>query len=334
MDSPILSSARGLRILVALVSLAVCALASALALAPSTEAADTTDRATNDDSVRKSVEAPRDGVVEIDGVTGSVVVSGWDRASVEVTGRLGRDLDSVLLERRGERVLLRVHQSLAGTPADLNIRVPRAARLEVDSMSLALRITGVAGGVDTNVTSGTQRLTGAGTDSAAVRLETVSGVLQVDGALGELELLAVSGPIGVNAEVAQLRVDSVNGPQDLRLRGARRLDLDSLNGPISLELLDPSPRLVVSASTFNGRFTLMLDPNQPMLVEATAKHGRIENGLGGDEERSSRDGFQAVLTTRLGEPTGDAGGDSVGGPGRGHIKASTYRGDIVLRPLR
>ena len=302
-----------------------CALASSVVLAPRIDAADTADRTSTEDAVRKSVEAPADGVVEIDGVTGAVVVSGWDRETVEVTGRLGRDLDSVLLERRGERVLLRVRQSLAGTPADLSIRVPRAARLEVHSMSLDLRITGVTGGVDTNVISGTQRLTGASAESAAVRLESVSGVLQVDGALRELELLAVSGPIDVNAEVAQLRVDSVNGPQDLRVRGARRLDVDSLNGPILLELTEPSRRLVASASTFNGQLTLGLDPSRALMVEATAKHGRIENGLGGDEGRSTRNGFQAVLTTRLGEGQADDGG--------GRVTASTYRGDIVLRPL-
>lgn len=288
-------------------------------------AADTTDRSADDD-LRKSVEAPADGVVEIDGVTGTVVVSGWDRTSVEVTGRLGRDLESVLLERRGERVLLRVRQSLAGTPADLKIRVPRAARLEVESMSLDLRITGVTGGIDTNVISGTQRLTGVGPESAAVRLETVSGVLQVDGALRELELLAVSGPIGVDAEVEQLRVDSVNGPQDLRLRGTRRLDLDSLNGPIELDLVDPSRRLVASASTFNGRLSLGLDPARPMAVEATTKHGRIDNRLGGDEKRLRRDGFQAVLTTRFGAAASE--GEA------GRVTASTYRGDIVLRRLR
>lgn len=292
------------------------------------------DDSVSDDSVRQSVEAPLDGVVEIDGVTGTLVVSGWDRPSVEVTGRLGRDLESVLLERRGERVLLRMRQSLVGRPANLSIRVPRAARLEVESMNLDLRITGITGGVDTHVISGTQRLTGAGADSEAVRLETVSGVLQVDGALREVELLAVSGPIGVDAQVEELRVDSVNGPQDLRLRGARRVDLDSLNGPIQLDLLEPSPRLVASASTFNGRLSLGLEATQKMVVEATAKHGRIDNRAGGDEERSTRDGFQAVLTARFGgSAKGPMNGGAMGEGAGGRITASTYRGDIVLRPL-
>ncbi|MDA8017467.1 MAG: hypothetical protein MPN21_08450 [Thermoanaerobaculia bacterium] len=271
--------------------------------------------------------ASLDGVVEIDQVRGTVVVSGWDRPKVEVTGRLGRDLDSVLLERRGERVLLRVHESLRGASADLSIRVPRGARLEIESMSLDLRVTGVEGGVDSNVVSGTQRLTGSGMDSGVVRLETVSGVLQVDGLLGELVLLAVSGPVGVDATVRQLRVDTVNGPQDLRLQGVRRAHVDSLNGPVALNLLGFSAPAVVRATTFNGTLDLGLGAGTPALIDAAAKHGRIDNQLGGDERRREMSGYQAALETRVGaqedleEPSAQ-------------VSVSTYRGDILLRPLR
>ena len=281
-----------------------------LAFMPRLQAAETTGATEGD--VRKSVEAPAEGVVEIDQVTGTVVVSGWDRSEVEVTGRLGRNLDSVLLEPRGDRVLLRMRQSLqGGGAADLSIRIPRGARLEVESMSLDLRVTGVLGGVDSNIVSGTQRLTGAGAESGSVRLETVSGVLQVDGILSELELMAVSGPVGVDAAVDRLRVDTVNGPQDLRLRDARRVDVNSLNGAIVLQLASPSPRLVVAGKTFNGSLTLGFDAEVSAHIEAVAQHGRIENRLGGDEKRS---------------------GEGEHDPAR--IAVSTYRGDIVLRPLR
>lgn len=292
------------------------------------------------DDVRKSVDASPDGVVQLDGVTGTVSVSGWDRPRVEVTGRLGRGLDSVLLERRGDRVLLRIDQSLLrGNSADLGIRIPAGSRLEVQSMSLDVRVAGLRGGVEANIVSGTQRVTGAGHDSKPVHLETVSGVLQVDGTLGEVELVAVSGPVIVDATLDRLRTDTTNGPQDLRLRGASRVEFDSLNGPIALDLRSPSPRLWASGSTFNGSLQVGLDADTAIYFEASARHGRIENRLGGAETRPERDGYQAVITTRLGtqpaQPPKTAQGSAAGeAPMGATVQVSTYRGDIVLRPLR
>lgn len=290
------------------------------------------------DSVRRTVAAAPGGVVQIDQVTGSLRVSGWDRPVVEVTGRLGRDLDSVLLERRGDRVLLRMKESLRGRSADLSIRMPAGSRLEIQSMSLDLRVTDVAGAVDVQVTSGTQRVTGAGAEVGPVRLETVSGVLFVDGVLGELELVAVSGPVDVDAELRRLAVDTVNGPQDLRVRGAARVEADSLNGPLELDLAEPSPRLVARAGTFNGSLRLGLAADAPARVEATARRGRIDNRLGGDEESPrGSGGADAGSTERTVWLGGARSADSAAVDAEGgvpEIRLSTFRGDIVLRPLR
>jgi len=96
--------------------------------------------------------------VQIDSSAGSLVVTGWDRDQVEVSGTVGVGAGSAepQLERNGERVVVRLHPSPGkGAASHLDVRMPRRHRLELSGLSLDVRVEGLSGGIDVSVVSGT-----------------------------------------------------------------------------------------------------------------------------------------------------------------------------------
>jgi DUF4097 and DUF4098 domain-containing protein YvlB len=186
--------------------------------------------------------------------------------------------------------------------------------------------------------SGTVRVRGgvAGDRSAAeipaegsVRLETVSGVLRVEGVFAELEMHSVSGPLEVAARVRRLTVESESGPQTLRLREVERVEVASLDGPIHLGIESASVRGgQVTARSFRGVLAVALPATSNAQVDALVRAGRINNLLGGNEERdAARAKDDAEEGTRLRTRLGDGTGATL------QVDLSTFRGDIELRPL-
>ena len=69
------------------------------------------------------------GQVEISNIAGSVVVAGWDRAEVEVTGELGKGAERLEFSSAGKltrvKVIMPKHSSRAES-SDLIVKVPAA----------------------------------------------------------------------------------------------------------------------------------------------------------------------------------------------------------------
>ena len=63
--------------------------------------------------VDESIDAASDGHVEIINISGSVEVYGWSRDTVEVKGELGAKVEELILERNGDRVLVKVELAAA-----------------------------------------------------------------------------------------------------------------------------------------------------------------------------------------------------------------------------
>ena len=60
------------------------------------------------EDVDRKIDAAADGHVEVSNISGSIIVNGWSRDEVAVTGSLGRNVEELILERDGKDILVKV----------------------------------------------------------------------------------------------------------------------------------------------------------------------------------------------------------------------------------
>jgi DUF4097 and DUF4098 domain-containing protein YvlB len=224
--------------------------------------------------------APADprGEVEIVNVAGTVRVSGWNRAEVEVRGELD-DREQLELKSEGTRTLIRVvlPRNRMGTGgSDLVVRIPEGSSLSVNTTSAdqtidrvqgRQRLQSVSGTIDAEVgaeefqaksISGDILVLGVGTAAATSTarrmITTVSGDLTLSKISGEIDVETVSGDMTIEAtELTRARIRTTNGDMEVttKLANNARLDAETINGDVTLKVLGTIDA-EFDIHTFNG----------------------------------------------------------------------------------
>lgn len=275
--------------------------------------------------VNETLRTRSGGEVEIVNTAGSVVVTGWDRDEIRVTGTLGQGTERLAVDDSGDRTVLRVviprnARNVRGS--DLEVRIPVGKNLTVRTVSADVGVDGVAGTVSTRTTSGDVEIAGrprsvsvASTSgdvdvrtggSARVEASSTSGDVTVDGEVREaVSVETVSGDVEVAATVPEVRAKTVSG--DLLLRGvAGRVSAASVSG--DAEILDARVQYgsfetvsgnlryegeLIRGGAFNvkshsGDVELLLPAGTDAEFEGRTFSGEIVSELGGTVERTSR----------------------------------------------
>src|SRR5262245_34882208 len=93
-------------------------------------------------TVNESRDVSPECAIHVENVAGSVRITGWDRAQVEVTGKLGQGTERLDVTGGGDQLRIEVvlpkgrNQNVRGS--DLEIQVPRRARLSVNTVSASV----------------------------------------------------------------------------------------------------------------------------------------------------------------------------------------------------
>ncbi|MBL8270400.1 DUF4097 family beta strand repeat-containing protein [Steroidobacter sp.] len=213
------------------------------------------------EEVSKTQPADARGEVEIVNVAGSVEVSGWDRAEVQVKADLGKSVERLDFDRDGTRTYIKVVLPKMGGSSgasDLIIKVPRDSGLIVKTVSADQRIGGVRG---------------------MQRLQAVSGDIDTEFGPGELELKTVSGNIVARGDGKGLvRATSISGDIDISKAGPE-LDLNTVSGDmvVSAERLERG-----RIKTTNGDLHLTTALADKARLEAEAINGDLQFTLRGE----------------------------------------------------
>lgn len=268
--------------------------------------------------VDESIGAASDGEVEIINISGSVEVFGWSRDMVEVKGNLGEKVEELILERNGDKVLVKVkvpRNNSNNISSDLVIRVPEESSIDVSTVSADITVEDVEGeqmlhtvsgdvvtqsfgsDVSAQAVSGDVDVTGNG-DDAETQANTVSGDVTVTNASGTVAAEVVSGDIFVrDGSFERVSLNSVNGELDFQagLRDGGRLTAESVNGEVNI--------------LFEGRVNARFD------IETF--NGDIDSCFGPKAERTSKyaPGWELSFTE---------------GDGDGRVTVSTLNGDIDI----
>lgn len=174
--------------------------------------------------------ASRDGIVEIENIAGSVVVIGWDRAEVEVTGTIPRRYSRLEFETEGDRTRIEidVDDDEDFGESHLEIRVPRDSQLEIETVSASIEVRDVRGEMDIESVAGSIRVRGAPRE---VEIGTVSSSIDFigEGELRRGDFQSVAGRIEVDADLSpngRFEFETVSGSVILRVPSSVSADFE------------------------------------------------------------------------------------------------------------
>jgi DUF4097 and DUF4098 domain-containing protein YvlB len=266
-------------------------------------------------SVDETRKAAPDGSVSIENMAGSVKVTGWDKAEVQVRGTVG-DGGELSLEGTGKRIHIEIdadHNPMA-VKSDLEIFVPAGSSVDIEGFQATISITGVTGSVTAETVNGSIAQSGA---AGHVELQSVNGGIDVKGATGRVKAEAVNGSVVVRDASGDLEASTVNGKLHVIGGSYDRAELESVAGTVRFESA-LSGRATLSIETVSAPVELLLPASIGAEFSVSSFSGRITNELGPAPEKRSK----WTPQTELGFTTGSGGA---------RITIETLSGNIAIR---
>jgi DUF4097 and DUF4098 domain-containing protein YvlB len=268
-------------------------------------------------SFDKSVPAEATGTVEISNVSGSIEVTGSERADVAVHAEMQADVERVDVTSDHGRTVVKVvlpsHSSNCACEAHLHVQVPKGSELTVSAVSADLKLTGVSG---------------------AQRLNSVSGDTSTEIFGGDLELKSVSGDVKVrgHGQPARLHVSTVSGDVHLE-HGAGDLEAGSVSGTLVLTLdtaHSVRTRTTSGDLRFEGKLTRGANLDASTVSGDLNVRASADGGYAYEVSTFSGD-ISDCFDARPNKP-GPVGESLSGtrGEGAGHVRLKTMSGDVQL----
>ena len=270
------------------------------------------------EEVDRTIDASSDGHIDVSNISGSVTVHGWTRNSVEVTGTLGRNVEELILERDGDKVLIKVkvpRRGGRGIESDLRISVPQNSSLDVGAVSADIDVSDINGEQSLHTVSGDVTTEYTGGDMTA---ETVSGDVEVSGnnADGEVDASTVSGDVTLFRVSGKVEAESVSGDVVVDEGSFERAELGTVNGEIVFqgELRDGGK---LSVETVNGSVDIDFVGDVSARFSVDTFNGGINNCFGPKAERTSKyaPGWELEFSE---------------GDGSGRVEVSTMNGRVSI----
>ena len=107
--------------------------------------------------------APPDGAVSIENMAGSIKVTGWDRAEVQVKGTIadGRASSSSTGPERKARTSRSSRRATRWAKSDLDVMVPAGSSVSIEGFQATIIVAGVTGSVKAETVNGSITHAGA-----------------------------------------------------------------------------------------------------------------------------------------------------------------------------
>jgi DUF4097 and DUF4098 domain-containing protein YvlB len=237
--------------------------------------------------IDRTVDADPNGLLDVRNVAGEVVITGWDRQEVRVTGSLSEHAERLDVIREGDRVIVHVVMpNNAGRQQDasfwedteLHISAPRGMSLEIDAVSADITVEDIEGEQELSVVSGeiVTALLGA-----EIRAKSVSGDIRVNGRdnSARADVSAISGDVLLDSISGEVLAQSVSGDVELNGMSLQRGELKSVSGNIVVRTtLTEGARL--RATTTSGGIELLIRGSAEGDYEISTFSGEVENCFG------------------------------------------------------
>lgn len=268
--------------------------------------------------VDESIDAAADGKVEIINISGAVEVYGWSDSVVTVTGELGDKVEELILERNGDKVLVKVkvpRNNSNNISSDLTVHIPARSSIDVSTVSADITVEDVQGEQMLHTVSGDVEAQAYGSDVSA---QSVSGDVDVKGNGDNADTSAntVSGDVNIIGVSGDVSAEAVSGDILVRDGSFERVGLNTVNGEIEFQgaFLDGGK---LTAESVNGDVDIQFAGDVSARFDVETFNGDISNCFGPKAERTSKyaPGWELSFTE---------------GDGDGRVTISTLNGDIDI----
>jgi hypothetical protein len=273
--------------------------------------------ASGDKTFERQVPAAARGVVDISNVSGTVVVTGWDRPEVSVHAELDEGVERVDVSTDHGRTSIKVilpHHSGHGGDADLHVQVPKDSELTVSAVSADVTTAGVTGVQRLNAVSGNVTAELAGSD---LELKTVSGDVKLKGhgQPARLHMSTVSGDVHLEHGAGDLEAGTVSGTLVVSLDSARSVRTRTTSGDVHFEG-KLAPGADFDATSVSGDLNVRASAEGGYAYEISTFSGDISNCFNATPSEHGHMSGHTLQGTR--------------GDGAGHVRLKTMSGDVQL----
>lgn len=289
------------------------------------------------ESINETKQVDPDGYVRINLIRGELIIEGWNKSEIKVSGDLDEQMERFIFDVRGKETVIAVklpqkmRNWCCDDTSDLTIKVPKNSNLVVSSVSVDVEVSDVHGGVEIGSVSGDLRVDNV---SDRVRLTNVSGEIALRHASGRVRVKSVSGDIDANNISGPSTYHSVSGSIIVSEVG-EEIDLESVSGDI--EVTD-SKVLSIRGHTVSGDVDVDVELKPSATVEFDSMSGTVRLALGGSlDARYDVQTSSGSIRNRI---TSDRPKESkyvrdeilrfVVGSGNGEVIVTSGSGDISL----
>ena len=238
-----------------------------------------------DQAVDQTKAASPDGVVSIENIGGSVVVIGWNKNEVKVTGTLGKNIEGLTFDVDGDETTIEVdypkHGKNAGE-ADLQIYVPEKSSVNVETVSATIDISTVKGKLELESVSGKVEIVD---EPLEVDAQSVSGSIIVSANTQELSAEDVSGSIKITGDIKRIEAATVSGDIVISSKNTERIEAESVSGSIDYDG-DLAKNGTYTFNSFSGTTDLTLPADTDADVDFETFSGSVDNDFNGGGKKS------------------------------------------------
>ena len=198
---------------------------------------------------QKRPAAP-DGAVSIENMAGSVKVTGWDKAEVQVRGTVGEGGElSFKGGAKRTHIEIEADHNPMGIKSDLEVFVPAGSSVEIEGFQATISVTGVLGSVTAETVNGSITQLGA---AKHVELQSVNGDIDTSKGSGRIKAEAVNGSVMVRDCSGDLEASTVHGKLHVIGGSYERAEIESVAGLVRFDAA-LSSRATLSIETVSGR---------------------------------------------------------------------------------
>lgn len=265
--------------------------------------------------IERKLAVGMEGALRIHNMVGSVVVRGWNKDTVLVRGTLGAG-DEFFMGGgyTGAKMFVESSNERNPKPTRLEVWVPARARVWVKTATASIDVSGVSGGLDLYVVSGTIDVTGSPRELNA---EAIDGDIHIAGSPPWLRAKSATGAITLRGASADAALSTVSGA--IRVDGGlfERTKIETVTGNITFAgQLDRSGAF--DFDTHGGTVDIAIPEKTNASFSVVTIAGKIDNRLSRTRPFAGRFGRGEELTMEAG-----AGGAKV--------NVRTFKGPVTIR---
>lgn len=226
---------------------------------------DRDDRLTRLDT---TLTISRNGIVELEGSTGEMMVSGWDRDEVRILAT--SDGGALRLDATGSRIQVK-GVGMGSDDVRYEVSVPTGTRLLLNGRSTDVNVRGTRGDVEVHTQNGDIAILGA----ANVDVNALNGDVELE-SIDEVRVNLVAGDVRIDSARGPIRAMAVSGDIEMHNAQSRNVTAQTTSGEVFYDgTIDPSGRY--DFTSHSGNVTVRVPADVSAAVSLQSYVGDIES---------------------------------------------------------